>query len=354
MAGRRTNILLTNANGETIINDFNDGACLNCIVSNNSTGQRTAVCSLDGVKRHLFVQDDTVGKLYICDEKEKTTRNFLTLVNLIMHCRPSLIERYESLDKDVRRATVKEIEAFKHNIVHINSDAINEFYSLISQDYLIKNFSKLHDKISEIICDNPDEAAELMARLVKYNLNIKTELSVVSKLNNPDSKPSFSTGNLRDAVMSSVYTLYPMFRERQVYINVGEYREKFDIDYDALQVAVFYIIENSIKYSQKGSTVNVDFIRGQHVLSIEFTMNSFFIEDEEIPHLFVEGFQGTMARKSGRGGKGIGLYRAKRLADFIEGELKLEAGDYPCRGKDGYLYADNKFIMEIPFRTQIR
>lgn len=354
MAGRRTNLFLTNSKGETVINDFTEDSCLNCIVGCNSKGQRAAICPFDGMKRRVLFLEDEKGKLYICDDKEKTTKNFLTLVDLIKHSRKLLIERYETIDKDVRKATVKEIEAFKHNIVHINSDAINEFYSFISQDFLFKNYRRLLDKIDEIIRSNPDEAAELMARLVKYNLNIKTELSVVSKLNNPDCKPSLTTGNPRDAVMSSVYTLYPMFREQQVYVNVGEYREKFDIDYDALQVAAFYIIENAIKYSLKGSTVNIEFIRGQHSLNIEFAMNSFFIEDEELPHLFVEGFQGKLAKKSGRGGKGIGLYRAKRLADFFEGELLLDAGGASHVGKDGFLYADNKFVLVIPIRMQIR
>lgn len=353
MESPRTNILLTNASGETIINDFVEGGCLNCITEANSVGARTVNCRLCDLKRHVFLLSDSMGKLYVCDDKEKTTKNFQKMVELLKHCRPSLIKRHDSLKDDIWRQARKEMEAFKHNIVHINSDAINEFYYFFDQEYLFKNYRLLQDKIAETVKGNPEEAVELIARLAKYNLNIKTELSVVSKLNNPDSKPGYSLGNPRDAVMSSVYTLYPLFRKRRVHVTVGEFREKFDIDYDALQVASFYIIENATKYTQKDSTVSITFERNQHSLNIGFSMHSLFINEEERDYIFDEGFQGKQAIQSSRGGKGIGLYRAKRLVRFFSGEIGLIAGDETDTGKDGCLYSDNKFIIEIPVRRSI-
>ena len=185
-------------------------------------------------------------------------------------------------------------------------------------------------------------------------MNIKTELSVVSKLNNPDGKPSFNIGNPRDAIMSSVYMLYPVFKMKKVYVKIAENWEKFDIDYDALQVASFYIIENATKYIERDSIFNIGFTRTQHSFLVEFAMSSLYIEESEEHHIFDEGYRGLQAVNASKKGKGIGLYRAKRLAHYFGGELLLEAGRKPRQGKDGLTYSDNKFIIELPVRMAIR
>lgn len=348
-----TNIFMANASGETIINDFPDGSCLYCFNESCHDRQKTIICPLCSLKKHVIHYQDELGTLEICDAKEKTTKNFITLAELIKHVRPFLLKRFSSLADGIKRSANKDLETFKHNIIHINSDAINEFYSFITQDSLVKNYRKLYEFVYSATKSNPNDAAELITRLVKYNLNIKTELSVISKLNNPDSQPSYSMGNPRDAIMTSVYTLYPLFRKNSIYVNVGEYWEKINIDYDALQVASFYIIQNAAKYCEKKSKVDIEFERLPHSLNISFSMRSLYIAEDEESKIFLEGFQGSQARLSKRGGKGLGMYRAKRLVDFFNGALTLEAGGECIKGTDGYKYSNNKFIIEIPVSMTI-
>lgn len=354
MAVPRTNIRLTNATGANVIDDFVDGTCLNCILNSYVQGYRSAVCPIDNVRRNVFYTSDSSGQLYVCDDKERTSKNFKVLVELILHSRSSILHRYDEIGATIRREAFKEMDDFKHNIVHLNTDAINEFYYFIEQDYLVKNYRKMHDKISKTISEKPRQAADLIAHLAKYNLNIKTEISAVSKLNNPGSRPNYGSNNPRDAIMTSVYTLYPMFRKRSVTINVGEFRDKFEIDYEALQVASFYLIENAAKYSEKGGIVNITFERTQHEVQIIFSMKSLFLEEGEAEHIFEEGFQGSQAVETQRSGKGIGLYRAKRLINFIEGDLKVEPGCDDNVGKDGFLYATNRFIIALPVRMNVK
>lgn len=348
MASPRTNIFLSDEVGQTVINDFDDATCLNCITTCSRLGYKTANCSIDGAKRHVYFTHDEKGQLYICDDKERTSKNFSTLVELIKHCRPSLIARYRNIAADIQRTAFREIDAFQHNIVHINAEAINEFYSYITQDTLVTQYWKLHDLISENITRHKEDSVELIAKLARHNLRIKTELSVMSKLSNPDGKPSFNVGKPRDAIMSNVYMNFPMFNKRKIYVKVAESWDKFNIDFDALQVASFYIIENATKYTQKGSTLTIDFKMASHLFSIIFRMNSLFISQSEIERIFDEGYRGEEAQKTKMGGKGIGLYRAKQLVNYFNGELILKAGTDRERGNDGFYYADNTFIIELP------
>lgn len=310
-------------------------------------------CPKDKKKRRVLMCNDSQGSLLICDDKEKTAKNFHSLVELLKHGRSIAIEKYKDILGDARLEATKELDTFKHNIVHINADAINEFYSFIPQESLFSNYRQLQEIIADTVKRHPKETVDLIARLAQYNFNLKTELSVVSKLNNSSSMPSYANGNPRDAIMSSVYMLYPLFKKHSVHINVGNYWDKFDIDYDALQVASFYIIENSVKYSMKNSSVNIDFNRHPRSLQIVFDMTSFYISEVEEKMIFNEGFQGKQAVSSKRGGKGIGLYRAKRLVNFFEGELYLEAGDNGFKESDGYIYAQNKFVIELPIKMSI-
>ena len=303
MASPRTNLYLTDAKGSVVINDFPDIACLGCVLESHKAGERIKNCPKDSVRRRLHYINDDLGKLYICDDKEKTTRNFLSLVELIKHCRPSLLDKYGSLASDIQRAAFKELDAFEHNIVHINAEAINEFYSYISQDTLVTNYRKLQELIEENIRKNKEEAVELIAKLARHNLRIKTELSVMAKLSNPDGKPSFNLGKPRDAIMSNVYMHYPMFNKRKVFVNVKENWDRFNIDYDALQVASFYIVENATKYTEKGTTFSIDFNMTPHLFTIIFSMRSLFVDPDELNLIFEEGYRGSEAKKTKKGGK---------------------------------------------------
>ena len=339
---------LFDSKGHTVIDDFEDKTCVGCILECHQAGARTTDCRLDGLQHRVYFTNDDKGRLYVCDNKERTTKNFLTLVELIKHCRPYLLDRYNTLALDIQRAAFKELDAFEHNIVHINAEAINEFYSYITQDTLVTNYWKLQELIEENINKSKSEAVELIAKLARHNLRIKTELSVMAKLSNPDGKPSFNTGKPRDAIMSNIYMHYPMFNKRKVYVKVEDNWDRFNIDYDALQVASFYIIENATKYTEKDSTFSVDFIMTAHQFSIIFSMCSLFVDPNEVDMIFEEGYRGEEARKTRKGGKGIGLYRAKRIVGFFNGQLRLEPGKEAHKGKDGLNYADNKFIIELP------
>ena len=348
MANPRTKLCLIDSKGNVVIDDFEVKSCVGCISECHKAGKRIIDCQLDGLQYRVFFTSDEKGRLYVCDNKEKTTKNFLTLVELIKHCRPFLLDRYNTLAPDIQRAAFKELDAFEHNIIHINAEAINEFYSYITQDTLVTKYWKLQELIEENINKNKGEAVELIAKLARHNLRIKTELSVMAKLSNPDGKPSFNLGKPRDAIMSNIYMHYPMFNKRNVYVKVKENWDKFNIDYDALQVASFYIIENATKYTEKSSTLNIDFLMTPHQFSIVFTMNSLYVEPAEVNLIFEEGYRGTEAQKTKRGGKGIGLYRAKRIVEFFNGKLWLEAGTDVHDGKDGLIYAYNKFIIALP------
>lgn len=348
MEQKRTNIFFSSSSGETIINDFEDENCLFCISQNSKKGKGLIDCSIHNCKKRIYIRSSKSGNLYVCDDKEKSYKNFISLVELIYHSAKNLLEKYKQIKCSARESARNEIDIFKHNIEHINSDAINEFYSFIPQETFVKNFRKLQELVRNELQNNKDAAVDLITRLARYNLNIKTELSIISKLYNIGSSPNFSKANPRDAIMTNIYMLYPDFKNKHVYVDVDEFWDWLEIDFEALQVASYYIIENASKYTSEKSKLRVSFsYPDNETLNIVFSMNSLYINEAERPLIFDEGFKGEQAIKTGRSGKGIGLYRAKRLIIYCHGEFIINAGEEKFQ-KDGFSYADNIFIIRLP------
>lgn len=342
-----TKIYLSTHEGETIIDDFSDNNCLSCVADSVRHGSNNVICPLDSTKRRVAIYSDKKGNFYVCDNKEKTSKNFHLVVELIKHSRSTLFKKNQSIKENIQRNIRKEVDSFKHNIEHINSDAINEFYTFLPQDFISQNYRKLKEIIHEAIEADTDGAECMIVRTFKYNQNIKTELSVISILDNPKTHLTFSLINPRDAIMPNVYALNYAFEDKNVNVRVNEYRDKHKLNYEVLRVATYYIIENASKYTENNTKFDIKFERKGEILSIIFAMHSLYIADDEESLIFDEGFKGEQARKTGKSGKGLGLNRSKRLISLCGGNLFLEPGANINVGADNLEYSDNKFIVEF-------
>ncbi len=351
MEERKTNIFVQTCDKEIVLNTLPDLSCLLCIDKTISSGVKSATCPLNNIKKRMVYKSLDQGELYICDSKEKTSNNFKVLAELIEHSVPNMLSLYKKAKADSLTKVRGEIDSLKHNIEHINSDAINEFYSFIPQETFVRKYRELLESVKRTIKNDIEGAGDLITRLARYNLNVKTELSVFSKLNNPTALPNYSLANPRDTIMTNVYMLYPDFKKKGVYVDVGEYYRRFNVDFEALQVATYYLIENAAKYTMRSSRMTISFSERLDVLVIEFAMKSLYVNEGEEELIFTEGYKGEQAQKAGKSGKGIGLNRAMKLINFCKGRLTLEAGE-DIQNNSGLKYASNTFRIFLPTKIK--
>ncbi len=351
MHQKQTNIFLS-TDGDVVINELPEGKCLECIESNSSCKAMQVLCPLSNEPKRVALKFFDTEKLYVCDNKEKKASNFLSLVNLLIHGAKEVVQKYHKIREEIRNSARTEIDTFKHNIESINANSLHEFYSLVSIDYENSNYGQLQENIKKVVDDAPDKVVDLLARLTRYNLNIKTELFITSKLDCIESNPNFKWGNPRDAIMKNVYMLYPDFKKRNIYINVDEYRQRFDIDFEALQVATFYILGNATKYCSPHSNLYVLFTDSHDYLCIEFRMNSLFVPEAESSMIFSKNYIGEQAKKTGRSGKGLGLYWAKKLITLCNGSLDFNNGIHCKRGAENLYYSENTFVIKLPYKPK--
>ena len=106
-------------------------------------------------------------------------------------------------------------------------------------------------------------------------------------------------------------------------------------DKDRFLQLVLNIVENSIKYSNEGSTVKISsFTKGDNY-NLIVEDNGIGIPKEDIPRIFERFYRVDKARKSG--GTGLGLAIVKHIVKTFNGNIKVES----------VLGVGSKFIIQI-------
>jgi len=92
-------------------------------------------------------------------------------------------------------------------------------------------------------------------------------------------------------------------------------------DNDLLQLALYNLIENAIKYSDSGDHVEIRASDNESMVIIEIADTGVGITENDIDHVWEELFRGNNTRD--RSGSGIGLSLVKKIIDRHHGDLNI-------------------------------
>lgn len=342
------NLKIVSQQGELICDSLPYYECTHCILTNQSHGYANIKCQRDRENKRIAYHKNEHGELFACSRNAKTTKLFKDEVNSIVYCLKSLI----ALSGEVRQYTMAEtsnrVNRVIHNLKSINAHAMQELYALVPQEQLIKNVRENSKIVESAIKKDVRQAALTFFRMAKFNLSIKAEFSIYEKLLQGGEKLKLEkrNHNIRDVIMIVLYMFFNDFNEKDVYIDIEEYYEKVYVDFESIQVAIYHIIENAAKYIAPKTNTNITFKIEKHTQYIIFAMTSLYINQDEEYEIFNEGYSGVVAKQLKKAGKGIGMYRAKRLIELNNGTLTVEAGE--AIKINGIDYANNKFIIALP------
>ncbi|MCK4296174.1 MAG: GHKL domain-containing protein, partial [Candidatus Marinimicrobia bacterium] len=105
-----------------------------------------------------------------------------------------------------------------------------------------------------------------------------------------------------------------------------------------IEQAVVNIIDNAIKYSEPGSSIQVDAFQSEEEVIISITDHGCGIEQKHLPHLFERFYRIDKARSRKLGGTGLGLAIVKHIVLAHNGRVDVESEV----GKG------SKFIIALP------
>lgn len=97
------------------------------------------------------------------------------------------------------------------------------------------------------------------------------------------------------------------------------------VDPEKIRVVMQNLIENAIKYSDKGSRVFVNIREDEKNIEISVRDTGIGIEEKDQPRIFEKFFRAENAQKQNSIGSGLGLYTIKRIVESHNGKLWFES-----------------------------
>ena len=259
---------------------------------------------------------------------------------------PEVLEVYRKAKEDARQ----HVNRLIHNLVTLNGHIIQEVYSIIPQEVMQDKRAGWKDRIKEQVAEDPYDAAQSLVNIAKNTLKMKAEIDVYNALLSDTPKITLRNHSIHRVLMNVVYVFFPEFTDKGIRVEVSESNDTVYIDYESFQVAVYHLIENSVKYIKPETRLHITF--DKHPVTkkviIGFKMISLAIRPDEIEKIFVEGYSGEMAKVSNRAGSGIGMHRAKTLLGHNNATLRVVAKhDTAQEIMLGRIYQENEFIIEF-------
>lgn len=228
-------------------------------------------------------------------------------------------------------------------------NAIHEIRNLTNQ--LTSRADKLSDAVSgyierdvvEPLSKNIYALSNLMSiRLESYNLEV--DPSIITK-----------TAKIEIPIYRKIEKAYKCLQERingkRLHVNlIGNSYNKYNAG-SLLEIAFFIILENAIKYSPVGETVNINFYENNDSLRVVFTNWGLKPNSDEIPRLKERGYRSRRVTDQNEiQGRGIGLYLLHQICEAYGIGI-----NYGCKKEshaiDGYNYVP--FFIELNFENMI-
>lgn len=302
-----------------------------------------------GSKRKRFLEIDGEKEVYFCSDSQ-TVLNSNRIFKHKIKTFKSMLTLLEGIKEEITVEVNKQNRRLFHNVISLNAHNIQELYAFVDQNTLTRHINEQREIIKGAIQSDLDTAANMFIRIAKNNAAMKTEFSVFKKLLDPAPTLHLRDHVIRKVLLNILHVFFDDFSNKNIKISVEKSEQKVKIDYESIHVVFYHILDNAVKYCLTDSTLYINFNSNKETGAFEviFDMLSIEIKPGELTNLHREGFSGTIAKKLGESGDGVGMYIVKQI-------LKLNNSDIDIRpnvsGKkifrNGAYYTKNVFVLQF-------
>ncbi|MGG3522075.1 HAMP domain-containing sensor histidine kinase [Bacillus pseudomycoides] len=135
-------------------------------------------------------------------------------------------------------------------------------------------------------------------------------------------KKEFALDELLTEVVDP-YTEIAAYQEKKMTLEI-ESKVSFIGDRERIHQMVVILLDNAMKYTDVGGTIQVACMQTNGSITIQVKDNGIGIKEEEIPKLFDRFYQGDKARTKAEGA-GLGLSIASWIVEKHHGKIKVES-----------------------------
>ena len=335
-------------NGEELLNLLIDKNCRKCIEQCKEKGYASLKCPLDNTTKRIGYLCNDKGFVGACDFK-LTTRNFRLELQNALDCIPQLLSFRKEIETSVRKAEESKMDRIIHNLKTQNAHAIQILNLFLTREKFSYHIMSVIDDVKNIVKHNKRLTALSLLRLVKINSEMSDEIFIYENLmhGNSSFRLSIRPYDLRDVVALVIREFMPDFEKKSVTIDIQFYTEKVAFDFRVIRFILYHLTANTVKYIQPRSALNISFSEEIDSTIVTFDMRSYHITQEDLEHIYDEGYSGVIARREKTAGSGIGMYLVDKMLRFHQADLEITRGEeiFPYKGIE---YSNNTFMLFIP------
>lgn len=214
----------------------------------------------------------------------------------------------------------KEMEKIKNDFISmVTHDIKNPLNTIIlNSTFLIEKSGKGKKENIEKFLKMINESGKKILKLIDEFMNLSRIEAGIIKLN--FQKTNFSHF-LGDIIQNN--TRRAENKGIKVELNLPSKPVIFEFDQFQLERVCNNLLDNAIKFTQKGGTINIEVTEDESRVITRFSDNGAGIDEKELPRLFEKYFR---ARSSGNiKGTGLGLAIAKSIIEAHGGEIYVES-----------------------------
>ena len=169
-----------------------------------------------------------------------------------------------------------------------------------------------------------DDPKDEYLEIIKYELNklefLIQNLVKSSRLESDIISLQKHQANLKDIVEDALREFKVILSEKDISINLKDEDLIFNLDERWLKEAIHNLVDNAIKYSPNGSTINISVYKSYLNYNLDIENECKDISEETLPKIFERFYRGK--NSVSKDGLGLGLFIAREIIEKHGGNIR--------------------------------
>ncbi|PAD23964.1 hypothetical protein CHH62_20020 [Niallia circulans] len=231
------------------------------------------------------------------------------------------IERLQLALREKEQAR-KEIEQRKNDlIVYLAHDLKTPISSIIGYLTLLRDersiSDEMHQKFIQVTLHNAERLDDLI-----------NEFFEITRFNLANISLNYSKVNISFMLEQLLFELQPALKRKNVTYQLdGSKDVEIVCDTEKIQRVFDNLLSNAVHYSLENSSIIVSVTQDNGDAVIQFSNQSYPIEQEKLDRIFEQFFRLDTSRSSRNGGAGLGLAIAKQIIEQHHGTITAKSED---------------------------
>lgn len=186
----------------------------------------------------------------------------------------------------------------------------------------IEGFAKfLKDK--NLAQEEREEYANIIIEEAKRLENLTGKILKLSKLNNQEIITNKQEIEVAEQIRKAISLLEPKWSKKDIKINVSLEEKIFLGDEDLIFQVWVNIIDNAIKFSNEGGSIDIKVYEKDGNINVEIKDRGIGMKEEELEKVYDRFYQ--IDRSHSKEGSGLGLAIVKRIVELSEGKIEIKS-----------------------------